>query len=201
MIASQRIKKVTLDNSNKLSKTRERVPKFIVRTPLINLDVYEVEADDDDDYDEDEDEDKKYVPSPKMVFKLYKPHQVVIIIIIIIIIILINKGKEEKGRRGRKKKETNIPPPPPVDSSGGDGGGTNLNVAQVQVAIEAAGGKGSLDATGKVVAMRLGDHKEVSKLSSYIKKYLAQKLSLQSKDGVELHMLGMPIRPDLPLNI
>ncbi|KAH0750717.1 hypothetical protein KY290_029949 [Solanum tuberosum] len=77
--------------------------------------------------------------------------------------------------------------------------------------------EGSLDATGKIVAMRLGDHKfmlwkqpltemqaktaEVSKPSSYIKKYLAQKLSLQSKDEVELHMLGMPIRPDLPLNI
>ncbi|KAH0661400.1 hypothetical protein KY284_026331 [Solanum tuberosum] len=35
-------KGVTLDNSNKLSKTRERVPKFIDRTPLINLDDYEL---------------------------------------------------------------------------------------------------------------------------------------------------------------
>ncbi|XP_015087223.1 E3 ubiquitin protein ligase DRIP1-like [Solanum pennellii] len=41
--------------------------------------------------------------------------------------------------------------------------------------------------------------KDVNKPSSYLKKYLAQKLSLQSEDEVELRMLGMLIRPELPL--
>ncbi|KAH0657818.1 hypothetical protein KY289_026566 [Solanum tuberosum] len=38
--------------------------------------------------------------------------------------------------------------------------------------------------------------KDVNKPSSYIMKYLAHKLSLQSEDEVKLHMLGMLICPD-----
>ncbi|KAH0781221.1 hypothetical protein KY290_000819 [Solanum tuberosum] len=40
---------------------------------------------------------------------------------------------------------------------------------------------------------------DVNKSSFYLKKYLAQKLSLQSEDEVELCMLEMLIRPELPL--
>ncbi|KAH0665091.1 hypothetical protein KY285_026297 [Solanum tuberosum] len=171
-------KGVTLDNSNKLSKTRERVPKFIHRTPLINLDDYELR------------------PMMMMIMMKMKTETRSM---------CLRQNKREKGQHGRKKKETNIPPPPPVDSSGCDSGGTNLNVAQVQVTVEAAGGRRS--GSTRVVNERVHpiwftlvacDKQEVNKSSSYIKKYLAQKLSLQSEDEVE-HMLGMPIRPDLPL--
>uniref|UniRef100_M1DDJ0 Ring finger protein n=2 Tax=Solanum tuberosum TaxID=4113 RepID=M1DDJ0_SOLTU len=136
----------------------------------------------------------------------------------------IDKGKGKTGRCRRKKKETNIPPPPPVSGSGDSGsGGTNTNVAQVQVTTETAGGTNndittvvnervhpiwfSLVACEKQeghsplpqISTRYIKIKDANKPSSYIKKYLAHKLSLQSEDEVELRMLGMPIRPDLPI--
>ncbi|KAG5630499.1 hypothetical protein H5410_002216 [Solanum commersonii] len=42
-----------LDRMNDLSKARERVPKFFDRTPLINLDDYEIKEGDDDEDDDD----------------------------------------------------------------------------------------------------------------------------------------------------
>ncbi|KAK4732486.1 hypothetical protein R3W88_025474 [Solanum pinnatisectum] len=135
----------------------------------------------------------------------------------------IDKGKGKKGRCGRKKKETNIPPPPVSGSGDGGSGGTNTNVAQVQVTTETTGGTSS-DITTVVnervhpiwfslvacekqegpsplpqISTRYIKIKDVNKPSSYIKKYLAHKLSLQSEDEVELRMLGMLIRPDLPI--
>ncbi|XP_049374352.1 E3 ubiquitin protein ligase DRIP1-like [Solanum verrucosum] len=135
----------------------------------------------------------------------------------------IDKGKGKKGQCGRKKKETNIPPPPVSGSGDGGSAGTNTNAEQVQVTTETTGGTSS-DITMVVnervhpiwfslvacekqeghsplpqISTRYIKIKDVNKPSSYIKKYLAHKLSLQSEDEVELRMLGMLIHPDLPI--
>ncbi|KAH0635016.1 hypothetical protein KY284_037802 [Solanum tuberosum] len=213
----------TLDNSE------EPVPKFISSTPQFNLDDYENEEDNDD-----VEEDDEYVPSPTV--KEHKVRQQNVVKKLDAVQSIeapsssnnnnTDKGKGKKGRRGRKKKETNNPLSPPPVSSGGDGdggGGTNLNVAQVEAAIEIEGG--TISGSTRVVNERVHPIwftlvacdkqegpsplpqistryikiKDANKPSSYIKKYLAHKLSLQSEDEVELRMLGMPIRPDLPI--
>ncbi|WMV08418.1 hypothetical protein MTR67_001803 [Solanum verrucosum] len=200
----------TLDNS------KESVPKFISSTPLINLDDYENEDENDD-----EEEDEEYVPSPKVKeYKFNKQNVVQAIEAPSSSNNNIDKGKKE--RRGRKKKETNNPPSPPI-GGGVVGGGTYINVAQVRVATETIGGTSS--GSTRVVNERvhpmwftlvacdkqkdpsplpqISSHyikiKDVNKSCSYIKKYLAHKLSLRSEDEMEIHMLGIPIQPSLPL--
>ncbi|WMV47883.1 hypothetical protein MTR67_041268 [Solanum verrucosum] len=138
------------------------------------------------------------------------------------------KGKKGRRGR-KKKETNNPLSPPPVsgggdgDGDGDGGGGTNLNVAQVQVAIETKGG--TISGSTRVVNERVHPIwftlvacdkqtcplplpqissryikiKDVNKSSSYIKKYLAHKLSLQSEDEVEIHMLGMQIQPTFSL--
>ncbi|KAH0640367.1 hypothetical protein KY285_036953 [Solanum tuberosum] len=212
----------TLDNSE------EPVPKFISSTPQFNLDDYENGEDNDDDDEEDDEyvpspkvkehrvRQQNVVKKLDFVQAIEAPSSS-------------NnnnndKGKGKKGRRGRKKKETNNPlSPPPVSGGGDGGGGTNLNVAQVQVAIETKGG--TISGSTRVVNERVHPIwftlvacdkqtcplplpqissryikiKDVNKSSSYIKKYLAHKLSLQSEDEVEIHMLGMQIQPTFSL--
>ncbi|KAG5588026.1 hypothetical protein H5410_048460 [Solanum commersonii] len=192
------------------SRRKEKSIYFIVNaTPLVN--------DDDDDEEEEEDEeyvpsDEEYVPSPKV-----KEHKVCKQNVKRLDIIQatkapsrsnnnIDKGKGKTGRCGRKKKETNIPPPPHVSDSGdGGSGGTNTNVAQVQVTTETAECLTRYDCfrEGPSPLPQISTHyikiKDLNKPSSYIKKYLAHKLSLQSEEEVELRMLGMPIHPDLPI--
>ncbi|MCE5166844.1 Polycomb group RING finger protein 5, partial [Datura stramonium] len=41
---------------------------------------------------------------------------------------------------------------------------------------------------------------DVNMPASYIKRYLAKKLSIQNEDKVEVRMLGMPIYPASPLH-
>ncbi|XP_049347865.1 E3 ubiquitin protein ligase DRIP2-like [Solanum verrucosum] len=202
----------TLDNS------KESVPKFISSTPLINLDDYENEDDNDDNVEEEE-----YVPSPKVKENKVSKQSVVQAIEAPSSNHNNNIDKGKKGRRGRKKKEINNPPPPPPVGGGVVGGGKNINVAQVGVTTETTGGTSSgstrvlnervhpmwftLVACDKQkgpsplpqISSRYIKIKDVNKSSSYIKKYLAHKLSLQSEDEVEIHMLGMPIQPSLPL--
>ncbi|KAG5630506.1 hypothetical protein H5410_002223 [Solanum commersonii] len=201
----------TLDNS------KESVPKFISSTPLINLDNYENEDDNDD-----EEEDEEYVPSPKVKENKVSKQSVVQAIEAPSSNHHNKIDKGKKGRCGRKKKETNNPPLPLVGGSV-VGGGKNINVAQVGVTTETIGGTSSgstrvvnervhpiwftLVACDKQkgpsplpqISSRYIKIKDVNKSSSYIKKYLAHKLSLQSEDEVEIHMLGMPIQPSLPL--
>ncbi|MCD7453243.1 Polycomb group RING finger protein 5 [Datura stramonium] len=202
---------LTLDKS----KSTEPVPKF---TPiLINLD------DDDEDEDEDDDEeDEEYVPSPKI-----KEHRVrkqnVVQKSNVVPSSSNAKEKGKKGRRGRKKKETNNipPPPPPPPAASGDGGSNNNNnnVAQGGVTDHHQEATTTISRGSRVHPIcftLLADNqecpsslpqisppyikiKDANKPASYIKKYLAKKLSLQSEDEVEVRMLGMPIRPDLPL--
>ncbi|KAK4357069.1 hypothetical protein RND71_022679 [Anisodus tanguticus] len=187
-------KGVTLPNSNK-SKSTEPVPNF---TPLINLD------------DEDDDEDEEYVPSPKtrehkvsktnVVQKEERRSNVVPAAEAAPSTSNNNnnddKGKGKKGRCGRKKKETNNIPAAAA-------AGSNNNVAQVRVTQEAAA------TIGNILNQRVNpiwftlvasDKQDVNMHVSYIKKYLAQKLSLQSEHGVDLHMLGIQLRPELPLH-
>ncbi|KAG5598914.1 hypothetical protein H5410_030284 [Solanum commersonii] len=130
-----------------------------------------------------------------------------------------NDNISKKNKSIEPLDETNIPhppPPPPLVSGGSDGdsGGINTNVAQVQDTTETAGG--SSNGSTRVVNERVHPNWEgpspllpistcyikisdVNKPFSYIMKYLAHILSLQSEDEVELHMLGMLIHPDLPI--
>ncbi|KAK4361586.1 hypothetical protein RND71_020538 [Anisodus tanguticus] len=203
-------KGVALPNSNK-SKSIEPVPNF---TPLINL----------DDEDEDDEDDEEYVASPKtrehkvsktnVVPKEERRSNVVPASAAAPSTSGNNnndKGKGKKGRRGRKKKETNNIP--------AAGGGSNNNVAQVRVTQEAATSIGTilnervnpiwftLVASDKQecpsplpqISSCYIKIKDVNMPVSYIKKYLAQKLSLQSEHEVDLRMLGMQLRPELPL--
>ncbi|KAM3326678.1 E3 ubiquitin protein ligase DRIP2 [Capsicum chacoense] len=135
-----------------------------------------------------------------------------------------DKGKGKKGRRGRKKKETNNPLPPPSPPCA-DADGSNINVAKVQVTNEAASAATSSGSTRVLnervhpiwftlvasdnqkcssplpqIPTRFIKIKDVNMPSSYIMKYLAKKLNLQSEDEVEVRLLGMPIRPNLPLH-
>ncbi|XP_049406409.1 E3 ubiquitin protein ligase DRIP2-like [Solanum stenotomum] len=211
----------TLDNSE------EPVPKFISSTPQFNLDNYENEEDNDDDEEDDEYVPSPNVKEHKV--RQQNAVKKIDVVQAIEAPSSsnnnnIDKGKGKKGRRGRKKKETNNPLSPlPVSGGGDGGGGTNLNVAQVQVAIEAEGG--TISGSTRVVNERVHPIwftlvacdkqacslplpqissryikiKDVNKSSSYIKKYLAHKLSLQSEDEVEIHMLGMQIQPTFSL--
>ncbi|KAJ8549094.1 hypothetical protein K7X08_032801 [Anisodus acutangulus] len=186
-------KGVALPNSNK-SKSIEPVPNF---TPLINL----------DDEDEDDEDDEEYVASPKtrehkvsktnVVPKEERRSNVVPASAAAPSTSGNNnndKGKGKKGRRGRKKKETNNIP--------ASGGGSNNNVAQVRVTQEAATSIGTIlnERVNPIwFTLVASDKQDVNMPVSYIKKYLAQKLSLQSEHEVDLRMLGMQLRPELPL--
>ncbi|CAN4091197.1 unnamed protein product [Withania somnifera] len=213
-------KAVTLDSSNK-SKSKEPVLKLI--TPvLINLD-----DDAEDDIDE-EDEEYVPSPKTKE-HKVREQHVVQKSNVFLVTSASTpapsssnDKGKGKKGRRGRKKKETAHIPIPVASDGDGEAGGSNINVAQVKATTKAATGTSSgtrvlkerghpiwftLVASDKQdcpsplpqIPSRYIKIKDANMPSSYIKKYLAQKLSLQSQDEVEVRMLGMPIRPALPM--
>ncbi|MCD7451385.1 Polycomb group RING finger protein 5, partial [Datura stramonium] len=117
---------------------------------------------------------------------------------------------EEFGRRGRKKKETNNippPPPPPPLAASGDGGSNNNNnnnnVAQGGVTDHHQEAATTISRGSRVhpiwFTLLASDNQDANKPASYIKKYLAKKLSLQNEDEMEVRMLGMQIRPALPL--
>ncbi|KAM3356486.1 putative E3 ubiquitin protein ligase DRIPH isoform X1 [Capsicum galapagoense] len=209
-------KGVTLDlNSNK-SKFKEPVPKFTTPIP-INLD------DDEDENGDDDEEDEELLAklrntklANKMLFKnqmsLFHHH---------------HQHHQHQHRRGRKKKETNNPiPPPPPSPPRADADESNINVPQVQVTNEAAAAAATSSGSTRVLNERVhpiwftlvaSDNqkcssplpqipnrfikiKDVNMPSSYIMKYLAKTLNLQSEDEVEVRLLGMPIRPNLPLH-
>ncbi|KAM3249160.1 putative E3 ubiquitin protein ligase DRIPH isoform X1 [Capsicum annuum] len=138
-----------------------------------------------------------------------------------------DKGKGKNKRHGRKKKETNNPiPPPPPSPPRADADESNINVPQVQVTNEAAAAAATSSGSTGVLNERVhpiwftlvaSDNqkcssplpqipnrfikiKDVNMPSSYIMKYLAKTLNLQSEDEVEVRLLGMPIRPNLPLH-
>ncbi|KAJ8538305.1 hypothetical protein K7X08_014845 [Anisodus acutangulus] len=192
-------KGVTLPNSN-ISKSIEHVPNF---TPLIDLN------DEDEDEDEEDDDDEEYVPSPKTrEHKVSKTNAVQKEERISNVVTAAaaaapstsnnnndDKGKGKKERRGRKKKETNNIP--------AAAGGSSNNVAQVRVTQEAATSIGTILNQGVNpiwFTLVASDKQDVNMPVSYIKKYLAQKLSLQSEHEVGLRMLGIPLRPELPLH-
>ncbi|WMV32500.1 hypothetical protein MTR67_025885 [Solanum verrucosum] len=79
----------------------------------------------------------------------------------------------------------------------------NDRISEINNSIEPLDGMNDLLVTKGVTldnSNKLSKTREdVNKSSSYIKKYLAHKLSLQSEDEVEIHMLGRPIHPTFPL--
>ncbi|KAJ8547280.1 hypothetical protein K7X08_010866 [Anisodus acutangulus] len=199
-------KGVTLPNSNK-SKSIEPVPNF---TPLINLD------------EEDDDEDEECVPSPKtrelkvsktnVVQKEERRSNVVPAAEAAPSTSNNNnndKGKGKKGRRGRKKKETNTNNIPAAAGGGSKnitqeaaasiGNILNQRVSPIWFTLVASD-KQECPSPLPQISSRYIKIKDVNMPVSYIKKYLAQKLSLQSEHGVDLHMLGIQLRPELPLH-
>ncbi|XP_059317394.1 E3 ubiquitin protein ligase DRIP2-like isoform X1 [Lycium ferocissimum] len=214
-------KGLTLANSNK-SKSSEPVANF---TPLINFNDKDEEKDEDDDGDEEyvpcpktrehkvskqnivhQKEEKKSnvvpvaeVPAPSSSNNNNNNN---------------DKGKGKKGRRGRKKKETNSIPV-------AGGGGSSNNVQQVRVTHEAAATSSGARLNARVhpiwltlvasdkqecpsplpqISSRYIKIMDVNMPVSYIKKYLALKLTLQREDEVEVRMLGIPLRPEQQLH-
>ncbi|MCE2054961.1 Polycomb group RING finger protein 5 [Datura stramonium] len=116
------------------------------------------------------------------------------------------KGKGKKGRKGRKKKEiNNIPPPPPPATSGGSNNNeaattsSGTRVHPIWFTLLACDNQ-ECPSPLLQISPRYLKIKDVNTPASYIKRYLAKKLSLQSEDEVEVRMLGKPIRPALHLH-
>ncbi|XP_075086464.1 E3 ubiquitin protein ligase DRIP2-like [Nicotiana tabacum] len=190
------IKGVSLGNSNK-SKSTEPASNF---APIVNLE--------DEDEEEDDEDDEEYVPSKTKEHKVSKPNvqkEETRSTNIPAAAPSSTSGKGKKGRRGRKKKET-LP-----------SGGGSSNAPEVRVTNEATSSSRKNERTSPIwftlvasdkqespsplpqIPSRYIKIKDVNMPASYIKKYLAQKLSLQSEDEVEIRMLGLPILPALPL--